>query len=92
MIFLSSEFSQISRHVFHEIMTDCLGYQKLCSLWISLSDLNRTQRGSALQFLTQYSDEGDAFSSQIVTGDVIWVSQIILEFKQQSMKWTQMCS
>jgi hypothetical protein len=47
--------------------------------------LNR--QASALDFLTQYSVEGDILLSRIVTGDETWVSHATSESKQQSMEW-----
>lgn len=87
---LSSEFSQISRSVLYEIVTERLNYRKLCSRWVPkmLTDVHKTIRlASALNFLERYSDEGDGFLSQIVTGDETWVAHVTPESKQQSMEW-----
>ena len=45
------------------------------------------QQASALDFLTQYSEEGDNFLSHVVTVDETWVSHATPESKQQSMEW-----
>jgi len=42
---------------------------------------------SALDFLTQYSEEGNNFLSRVVTGDETWLSHATPELKQQSMEW-----
>lgn len=90
MTMLADEFSQVSRTVLHEIVTDRLGYHKLCSRWVPkmLTDEHKTKRlGSALTFLTRYNDEGEEFLNQIVTGDETWIRHLTPESKQQSMEW-----
>ncbi|GBO19683.1 hypothetical protein AVEN_146559-1 [Araneus ventricosus] len=60
---LCDEFPQISRTVFHEIVTNRLNYRKLCSRWVPkmLTDAHKTKGlGSALTFLTRYSEEGNS--------------------------------
>ena len=42
---------------------------------------------SALTFLTWYSEQGDGFLSQIVTGDETWVSNSTPESNQHSIEW-----
>lgn len=87
---LCDEFPQISKTVLHEIVRNRLNYRKLCSRWVPkiLTDVHKTQRlGSALTFLTRYSEEGIEFLNQIVTGDETWVSHVTPESKQQSMEW-----
>lgn len=87
---LSHEFPTISRTVLYETVSRRLGYRKLCSRWVPkmLTDVHKTKRlGSALTFLTRYSDEGEAFLNQIVTGDETWVRHVTPESKQQSMEW-----
>jgi len=41
-------------------------------------------QASALEFLTQYSKEGDKFLSRVVTGDERWALHATPESKQQS--------
>ena len=45
------------------------------------------RQASVLDFLTQYSEEGDNFLSRVVTEDETWVSHGTPELKQQSMEW-----
>ncbi|KFM58918.1 Histone-lysine N-methyltransferase SETMAR, partial [Stegodyphus mimosarum] len=90
MTTLSEAFPQISRTVLFEIVSDRLNYRKLCSRWVPkmLTDVHKTKRlGSSLTFLTRYSDEGENFLNQIVTGDETWVCHFTPESKQQSMEW-----
>ncbi|GBM40912.1 hypothetical protein AVEN_234046-1 [Araneus ventricosus] len=52
------------------------------------TDVHKTKRlGSALTFLTRYSEEGNEFLNKIVTGSETWVCHVTLESKQQSMEW-----
>jgi hypothetical protein len=44
------------------------------------------RQASALDFLTQYSEEGDNFLSHVVAGDETWVSHATSESKQGSME------
>ncbi|KAJ4429613.1 hypothetical protein ANN_21799 [Periplaneta americana] len=65
-------FPDISRSLLGEIVSQHLGYHKLCARWVprQLSDQHKTQRmASALTFLMRYHTDGDAFLDQIVTGD-----------------------
>jgi hypothetical protein len=81
---LSLHFQQISRTVLYKIVTDRLDFQKLCSRWVPqmLSEEHKKKwAASALTFLTQYSEQGDGFLSQIVTGDETWVSHLTPESK-----------
>ncbi|KAJ4446934.1 hypothetical protein ANN_13636 [Periplaneta americana] len=65
-------FPDISRSLLGEIVSQHLGYHKICARWVprQLSDQHKTQRmASALTFLMRYHTDGDAFLDQIVTGD-----------------------
>ena len=69
---------------------DHLDFRKSCSCWVPkmLSEERKKKRAaSALTFVTRYSEQGDGFLSQIVTGDQTWVSHLTPESKQQSMEW-----
>ncbi|KFM72676.1 Histone-lysine N-methyltransferase SETMAR, partial [Stegodyphus mimosarum] len=87
---LSEAFPPISRTVLFEIVSDRLNYRKLCSRLVPkmLTDVHKTKRlGSALTFLTRYSEYGENFLNQIVTGGETWVCHFTPESKQQSMEW-----
>jgi hypothetical protein len=45
----------------------------------------KKRAASALTFHTLYSEQGNGFLSQIITGDKTWVSHLTPELKQQSM-------
>ncbi|KAJ4444241.1 hypothetical protein ANN_06032 [Periplaneta americana] len=83
-------FPDISRSLLGEIMSQHLGYHKICARWVprQLSDQHKTQRmASALTFLMRYHTDGDAFLDQIMTGDETWVSHNTPETKRQSRQW-----
>ncbi|GBM39399.1 hypothetical protein AVEN_97019-1 [Araneus ventricosus] len=69
---LCDKFQQISKTVLHEFVTNRLNYRKLCSRWVPKmpTDVHKTKGlGSAVTFLTRYSEEGNEFLNKIVTGD-----------------------
>ncbi|KAJ4427979.1 hypothetical protein ANN_23992 [Periplaneta americana] len=83
-------FPDISRSLLGEIVSQHLGYHKICARWVprQLSDQHKTQRmASASTFLMRYHTDGDAFLDQIVTGDETWVSHNSPETKRQSRQW-----
>ena len=87
---LSLHFPRISRSLLHEIVSDELGFRKLCARWVPkmLTEEHKLKRqASVLDFLTRYSEEGDNFLSHLVTQDETWVSHTTPELKQQSMEW-----
>jgi len=87
---LSLHFPRISRSLLHEIVSDELGFRKLCARWVPkmLTEEHKLkQQASALDFLTRYSEEGDTFLSRLFAGDETWVSHATPESKQQSMEW-----
>ncbi|KAJ4425723.1 hypothetical protein ANN_27919 [Periplaneta americana] len=83
-------FPDISRSLLGEIVSQYLGYHKICARWVprQLSDQHKTHRmASALTFLMRYHTDGDAFLDQIVTGDETWVSHNTPETKRPSRLW-----
>jgi len=87
---LSLHFPQISWSLPHEIVSDKLKFWKLCARWVlkMLMEEHKLQRqASTLDFLTQYSEEGENFLSRVVTGNETWVSHKAPELKQQFMEW-----
>jgi hypothetical protein len=83
---LSLHFPQISRSLFHEIVSDKLCFQKLCSRWVpNLLTEEYKIKHQASEQVTIYSEQGDEFLSRTVTGDETWVSHVTPESKQPSM-------
>jgi hypothetical protein len=61
---------EVSKTTNYEAVTEKLGYRELCARWVPkmLSDDHKTKWiGSALKFLTRYTQEGDEFLDSIVT-------------------------
>lgn len=87
---LSIKFPEVSRSSLYTIVTEHLGYRKICARWVPkmLTDNHKTRRmGSALTFLTRYDAEGEDFLKSIVTGDETWVQYDTPETKRQSQQW-----
>ncbi|KAJ4446487.1 hypothetical protein ANN_13183 [Periplaneta americana] len=83
-------FPDISRSLLGEIVSQHLGYHKICARWVprQLSDQHKTQRmASALTYLMRYHTDGDSFLDQIVTADETWESHNTPETKRQSRQW-----
>jgi hypothetical protein len=80
---LCLHFPQISRSL-HEIVSDKLRFQKLCSRWVPTDEHKMKRQASALTFLTRCSEQGNDFLSRIITGDETWVSHVTHESKQQA--------
>ena len=69
---LSLEFPQVSRSVIYDIVSEKLGYKKLCARWVPkmLTDkLKQKRLAAAHQFLQRHQIEGDQSLDHIVTGD-----------------------
>jgi histone-lysine N-methyltransferase SETMAR len=84
------EFPEVSRSSLYSIVSEHLGYKKICARWVPkmLSDTHKTRRmTSALTFLERYHNEGEDFLKSIVTGDETWILHDTPETKQQSQQW-----
>ncbi|KAL4119599.1 hypothetical protein QTP88_012398 [Uroleucon formosanum] len=87
---LADEFPNLGRTTVYTIVTEKLGYHKLCARWVPkmLTDQHKEQRmSSGREFLNRYRQDGDDLFFHIVTGDETWISYINPKSKQQSMKW-----
>ena len=90
IFYLSLHFPQISRTPLYDIVSNHLGYRKMCARWVPkmLTEVHKKQLlARALTYLTRYHKEGDGMLSHVVTGDETWVSHITPESKQQSLHW-----
>lgn len=75
--------------VTHDIMTEILGYKKLCTRFnLKMSDvcINRKTCCSTT-ILHYYRNKKDKFCGHIITGVEIWIFYINLELKQQLNQW-----
>lgn len=87
---LAKKFPEVFAKTVHRIVTDKLGYHKLCARWVPkmLTDAHKEQRMTAARdFLARWGQDGDDLFSHIVTGDETWISYATGESKQQSMQW-----
>ncbi|GFY02837.1 uncharacterized protein TNCV_3507171 [Trichonephila clavipes] len=87
---LSLEFTEVSRSVMYNILTEDIDFKKLCSLWVPrLLTVEHKQKRVAisLHFLILYEEERDAMLSRIIAGDETGESHITPELKQQSLEW-----
>lgn len=73
-----------------DAIINALGYRKVCARWVprSLTVDHKSQRKDiASDLLQRFEADGEAFLSQIVTGDETWVHHFEPETKRQSMEW-----
>ncbi|KAL4092199.1 hypothetical protein QTP88_026740 [Uroleucon formosanum] len=87
---LADEFSNLGRTTVYTIVTEKLGYHKLCARWVPkmLTYQHKEQRmSSGREFLNRYQQDGDDLFFHIVTSDETWISYINPKSKQQSMQW-----
>jgi len=85
---LAEEFPNVSRTTLFRVVTEKLGYHKVCARWMPkiLTDEHKNKRmASGQAFLDRYQRDGDQFFSHLVTGDETWVHYDNEESKQQSM-------
>jgi len=83
-------FPQISLSFLHELVSDKLKFRKLyahCVLNVLTEEHKLKRQASKLDFLTQYSEEGENFLNHVVTGNETWMSHEAPKLKQQSMEW-----
>ncbi|GFX17746.1 histone-lysine N-methyltransferase SETMAR [Trichonephila clavipes] len=67
---LSLKFTEVSRSVVYEIVTDDLNFQKLCFRWVySKQNTNRRGLPFSLDFLIPDAEIGDYMLSGMDTGD-----------------------
>lgn len=88
---LSQLVPQVLQTVSYETITQKLGFKTFCARWVPkvLTDEHKTKRmESALDFLTQYEEEGDKFKflDQIMTGDKTWLLYVKVE--QKDNQWS----
>ena len=80
----------ISHESAHSIITDHLGFRKICARWVPrLFTQNQKQWRMEIcqRLLERYELEGDAFLHRIVTCDESWAHHYTLESKRASMDW-----
>ena len=86
---------EISHGSAYDIIHNRLGFRKVCARWVptQLIEEHRNNRVAICQhLLDRYANEGEAFLTQIVTGDETWDHHFALESKHQSMEWKHLGS
>lgn len=74
----------------HTIITNDLGFRKVCARWVPrlLTENQKRNRMEVCQrHLNRYEAEGEGFLHRIVTCDETWVHHYTPESKQASMEW-----
>ena len=87
---LSLHFPQISWLLLHQIVSGKVKFRKWCANWVPkllMEEHKLEQQATTLDFLTQYSEEGENFLKHVVTGNETWVSHEAPKSKQHSMEW-----
>ncbi|GFU04824.1 histone-lysine N-methyltransferase SETMAR [Trichonephila clavipes] len=82
--------SEVSQSVVYKIVTENLNFKQFCSQWVPklLTAEHKEKKFTIpLDYFDSLESERDGVLSRIVTGDVIWVSNITPESRQQSLKW-----
>lgn len=80
----------VSKTTIDKILTEHLGYSKVCARWVPkmLTEDHKRQRvEAAQQFLDCHEADGDEYLDSIVTGDETWVHYTTPETKEQSKQW-----
>lgn len=92
---LCTKYNSVGRATMHEIVTECLGFRKICARWVPKELTNNHKENrmmTSLDCLTRYEEDGDEFLDRIVTCDETWISHITPECKRDSMQWKHVTS
>lgn len=87
---LALRVPEVSAATLHRIVTENLGYNKICARWVPhmLTAEHKQQRvDCARMFLEEHEAEGDEFLDAIITADETWCHYYTPETKQQSKQW-----
>jgi histone-lysine N-methyltransferase SETMAR len=87
---LCEKIPDVSNICNDKILTDHLGYAKVCARWVPrmlTEDQKRQRFEEAREFLQAYETDGEESLDSIVTGDETWVHYTTTETKQESRQW-----
>lgn len=87
---LSELIPDAGKTTIHKILTEHLGYSKVCARWVPkmLTEDHKQQRVAASrEFLQSHATDGEDFLDSIVTGDETWVHYTTPETKEKSRQW-----
>lgn len=73
----------VLRSLIHEILTNHLGYSKICAQWVH----KQKRLSAAFSFPEGHNVSGDGIPGSIVDGDETWISHFTPEMKCQSIEW-----
>lgn len=87
---LSEMIPDVSKTSIDKILTEHLGYAKVCARWVPkmLTEDHKRQRVEAAHELLQdHGTHGEEYLDSIVTGDETWVHYLTPETKEQCKQW-----
>ncbi|XP_054717272.1 protein GVQW3-like [Uloborus diversus] len=87
---LHEKIPEVSKTTIDKILTEHLGYSKVCARWVPkmLTADHQWQRDEAAkEFLAFHGTTEEEFLDSIVTGDETWVHYTTPETKKQSKQW-----
>ncbi|GFS73022.1 histone-lysine N-methyltransferase SETMAR [Trichonephila clavipes] len=87
---LCEKIPEVSKTTIDKILTEHLGYSKVCARWIPkmlTADHKRQRVEAAQEFLAFHGTTEEEFLDSIVTGDETWVHYTTPETKEQSKQW-----
>ncbi|XP_046399422.1 protein GVQW3-like [Ischnura elegans] len=82
---LCEKIPEVSKTTIDKILTENLGYSKVCARWVPkmlTADHQRQRVEAALEFLAFHGTTEEEFLDSIVTGDETWVHYTTLETKE----------
>lgn len=90
-----AETLNISTGTAHHIMSDVLGYSKVCARLVPrmlTPEMKRVRVQTSVENLRLYRANPEEFCCRYVTMDETWAHHFDPETKQQSMQWKHTCS
>ncbi|GFS99550.1 histone-lysine N-methyltransferase SETMAR [Trichonephila clavipes] len=87
---LCEKIPEVSKTTIDKILTEHLGYSKVCARWVPkmlTADHKRQRVEAAQEFLAFHGTTEEEFLDSIVTGDETWVHYTTPETKEQSKQW-----
>ena len=87
---LCEKIPEVSKTTIDQILSEHLGYSKVCARWVPkmlTADHQRQRVEAAQKFLSFHGTTEEEFLDSIVTGDETWVHYTTPETKEQSKQW-----
>ncbi|GFW78916.1 histone-lysine N-methyltransferase SETMAR [Trichonephila clavipes] len=87
---LCEKIPEVSKTTIDKILTEHLGYSKVCARWVPkmlTADHKRQRVEAAQEFIAFHGTTEEEFLDSIVTGDETWVHYTTPETKEQSKQW-----